>query len=76
MTILFYSCLWLVKFSFLAFFSKLGSKIQSHRIWWWVVLIVTIGVWIASVADLDYKCSLSALPWILGKLASLTNSKA
>ncbi|KAJ5691623.1 hypothetical protein N7488_012358 [Penicillium malachiteum] len=64
-TILFYSCLWAIKFSFLAFFLQLGSKAKSHRIWWYIVLAVTLGVYIACVADVDYRCSLSGLEYIM-----------
>ncbi|EED13966.1 conserved hypothetical protein [Talaromyces stipitatus ATCC 10500] len=71
LTILFYSSLWCVKFSFLAFFFRLGSKIQSHRIWWYVVLAVTAAVWISSVADIDYKCSLGGLEDILIQCSDL-----
>lgn len=70
-TILFYSCLWAIKFSFLAFFLQLGSKVKAHRIWWYIVLVVTIGVYIASVADIDYGCSLGGLEYIMGELTSL-----
>ncbi|KAL2829458.1 hypothetical protein BDW59DRAFT_35942 [Aspergillus cavernicola] len=65
LTVLFYTSLWCVKFSLLAFFYKLGSKIKAHRIWWWVVLVVTFLAWIASIADMDYKCSLGGLAYIL-----------
>ena len=67
-TILFYSCLWAVKFSFLSFFRQLGSKAKAHRIWWNVVLFVTVGVYIVSVGDIYYKCSLGGLEYIEGKL--------
>ncbi|PYI05541.1 hypothetical protein BO78DRAFT_398059 [Aspergillus sclerotiicarbonarius CBS 121057] len=71
LTILFYSGLWCVKFSFLAFFSRLGSKIKSHQIWWGVVLFVTVAVWMASVADMDYRCSLGGLEYIITQCSDL-----
>ncbi|RAL08034.1 uncharacterized protein BO97DRAFT_408592 [Aspergillus homomorphus CBS 101889] len=73
LTILFYSGLWCVKFSFLAFFLRLGSKIRSHRIWWFVVLFATVAVWIASVADIDYKCSLGGLEYIMTQCGNLNH---
>lgn len=65
LTILFYSGLWAVKFSFMAFFFKLNSQIKNHRIWWWVVFVVTAGVYIASVADIDYRCSFGSASTIM-----------
>lgn len=65
LTILFYSGLWCVKFSFLAFFYRLGSKVKSHRIWWYVVLFCTVAVWMASVADIDYRCSFGGLEYTM-----------
>lgn len=70
-TILFYSCLWSIKLSFLLFFRRLGSKVIGHNIWWWCVLVVTILTWVACVADIHYKCSLGSFKLIESKFASL-----
>jgi hypothetical protein len=66
-TILFYSGLWAVKFSFLAFFFKLGDQIRHHRIWWWCVLVVTTICYVACIADIQYKCTTTVKPmsWII-----------
>lgn len=64
---LFYSSLWAVKLSFLIFFRRLGSKTKSHRIWWWVVLLLTIGAWVGCIADIDYPCTLGDLSYILSE---------
>ncbi|RYP77926.1 hypothetical protein DL769_003299 [Monosporascus sp. CRB-8-3] len=64
-TVLFYSCLWAVKFSFLMFFRRLGSEIKAHKVWWRVVFILTLAGWIASVSDFDYRCSTSDITYIL-----------
>lgn len=64
---LYYSSLWAVKFSFLVFLRQLGSKAKSHQIWWWVVTTLTLAAWVACVADIDYKCTLSDLEYISGK---------
>ncbi|PYH44303.1 uncharacterized protein BP01DRAFT_401389 [Aspergillus saccharolyticus JOP 1030-1] len=61
---LFYTTLWCVKFSFLVFFYKLGSKIHNHRVWWWVVSATTLAVWVVSVGDIDYQCSLGGVEFI------------
>ncbi|GKZ57625.1 hypothetical protein CBS63078_6367 [Aspergillus niger] len=71
LTILFYSGLWCVKFSFLAFFYRLGSKVKSHRIWWYVVLFCTVAVWMASVADIDYRCSFGGLEYTMTQCSNL-----
>jgi hypothetical protein len=65
-TILFCCYLWCVKFSFPVFFYKLGSKIRN-QIWWCVVLIATTAALIASIADIDYRCSLGGFANIFGK---------
>ncbi|KAJ5827337.1 hypothetical protein N7447_004100 [Penicillium robsamsonii] len=63
--ILFYSALWCVKFSFMTLFYRISAKVKSLRIWWFVVLFCTAGVYIASVADIEYKCSLGGLEYII-----------
>ncbi|KAI4230761.1 MAG: hypothetical protein LQ349_006051 [Xanthoria aureola] len=63
-SLLFYSCLWTVKLSFLLFFRRLGLNVRGQKIWWWCVLTITVLTWIATVADHDYKCSLRPLTWI------------
>lgn len=66
--ILFYSGLWCIKFSFLAFFYRLSCKIKSLRTWWYMVMVITAGVYIASVADIEYKCSFRGIGYIIGKM--------
>ena len=58
--ILFYSCLWSIKLSFLLFFRRLGSRVEGHKIWWWCILVITVLTWVACVADIRYKCSLAS----------------
>lgn len=65
--ILYYIRLWCIKFSFLVFFYNLGSKITSHRIWWWVVSAITTAGVIVSIADFDYKCSQESPDYIICK---------
>ncbi|KAL8705269.1 MAG: hypothetical protein Q9201_001600 [Fulgogasparrea decipioides] len=66
-TLLFYSTLWAVKLSFLLFFWRLGSKVRGHNIWWWVVLGITVAAYIACIGDVDYRCCLSSMEWIVGE---------
>ncbi|KAF7715903.1 Uncharacterized protein PECH_005760 [Penicillium ucsense] len=63
--ILFYTALWCVKFSFLAFFYRLSCKVKWLRIWWVMVVVFTFGVYITSIADIEYKCSFESLEYIL-----------
>ena len=58
--VLFYSCLWTVKLSFLMFFRRLGSKVRGQNIWWWCILATVVLSWIACIADINYKCLLSS----------------
>ncbi|KAJ6145437.1 hypothetical protein N7470_009332 [Penicillium chermesinum] len=59
--ILFYSGLWAVKLSFLAFFYRLCLQVKSMRIWWIFVLCFTISVYIISIGDIQYSCSFGSI---------------
>lgn len=65
--ILFYSGLWCIKFSFMAFFYCLSSKVKTLRIWWFVVLFCTAAVYIASVGDIEYACSFGGIEYIISE---------
>ncbi|RDW78975.1 uncharacterized protein DSM5745_05827 [Aspergillus mulundensis] len=54
--ILFFLGLWCIKLSFLVFFYGLGSKIKSHRIWWYVVAALTVALGALVLADGSYQC--------------------
>lgn len=69
--ILFYSALWSVKFSFMAFFYRLISKVKHLRNWWFLVLFATISVYIASIGDIEYKCSFGGIDFIISKNAAI-----
>ncbi|KAI9883403.1 MAG: hypothetical protein M1823_004839 [Watsoniomyces obsoletus] len=56
LTTLFWTCLWTVKFSFLAFFHKLGTGLQYQRKYWWVVTVITIGSYIACIVSYPVSC--------------------
>ncbi|PYH93316.1 hypothetical protein BO71DRAFT_355514 [Aspergillus ellipticus CBS 707.79] len=55
--ILFYTGIWLVKFSFLAFFYNLGARLRAHRAWWWVVFAITLTWWFICIGIIDYDCT-------------------
>ncbi|EKV21494.1 efflux pump antibiotic resistance protein [Penicillium digitatum] len=63
--ILFYSALFCVKFSFMALFYRISAKVKSLRIWWFMVFFCTASVYIASVADVEYKCSFGGLEYLM-----------
>ncbi|KAG6356247.1 hypothetical protein INS49_015634 [Diaporthe citri] len=62
---LFYSCLWAVKFSFLMFFRRLGTRATGDRIWWWTVFVAAAIGWVACIADIDFGCTTKDLTYIM-----------
>jgi hypothetical protein len=78
--ILFYTGLWCIKFSFMTFFYRLSSKVKTLRVWWFVVLFCTAAVYIASIGDIEYKCSLGGIEYIISEKtrnpSCLSNSDA
>ncbi|KAI1770227.1 hypothetical protein F4818DRAFT_446521 [Hypoxylon cercidicola] len=54
--IIMWSCLWAIKFSFMAFFYGLGNRIKSQRILWWGVLAMIVASYAVSIGLLDYQC--------------------
>lgn len=50
------TALWLVKFSFLLFFRKLGNHVRRQRILWWAILGFTSASYVICVSLGDYKC--------------------
>ncbi|KAL8962936.1 MAG: hypothetical protein Q9183_005076, partial [Haloplaca sp. 2 TL-2023] len=62
--ILFYTCLWVIKLSFLLFFRRLGLNVRGQKMWWWCVLVITVLTWVATIADNNYKCSLEPIEFI------------
>lgn len=66
--ILFYSALWSIKFSFMALFFRLSAQIKFLRAWWFVVLFATVSVYIASVGDIEYACSLGGIEFIISEM--------
>ena len=56
-TLLFWSCLWSVKATFLAFFYRLTDHMKWARIGWWIVTTLTILFYIGSVITYPVSCT-------------------
>lgn len=56
-TILFWSCLWAVKFAFMAFFYKLGQGLKRQQMLWTVVLAFTVLAYVGCVISYPIACS-------------------
>jgi len=54
--ILWWVGIWTVKLNFLIFFYRLGSQITGYRIFWWIVLVFTVGCAATSIALMQFKC--------------------
>lgn len=74
--LLFYSCLWTVKVSFLLFFRRLGLNVRGQKVWWWCVLVITLLTWAATIADHNYKCSIRPIAYIWRKSLILSTCLA
>ena len=67
---LFYTSLWLVKFSVLLFFRRLfGDRQQAPclKAWWWLTTGFTVATWAACLGTIPYRGMLKPFPYILGK---------
>lgn len=56
-TLLFWTCLWAVKFSFLAFFYKLGQGLRTQKLLWRVVLVFSIFAYLGCLISYPIACS-------------------
>ena len=50
------TALWLVKFSFLFFFRKLGNHVRRQRILWWAVIGFTSASYVVCISLGAFKC--------------------
>lgn len=48
--------LWSIKFSFLAFFRRLGHNVQGQKILWWSVTVLTIAALGVSIGVSYFPC--------------------
>lgn len=65
--ILFYTCIWTVKLSFLMFFRALGTNVGGQKYWWWCVLIITVLSGAACIGDNHFQCLINSIEYIYGK---------
>ena len=56
-TMLFWTCIWLVKASFLAFFKRLTTNVKGHAIAWWVITVITGLSYIGAAITYPVSCS-------------------
>lgn len=57
LTSLFWTCLWSVKFAFMAFFWRLGKGLKAQRIMWNIVLVFCILAFIGCMVSYPISCS-------------------
>ncbi|KAF2688990.1 hypothetical protein K458DRAFT_331710 [Lentithecium fluviatile CBS 122367] len=62
---LFYSTLWSVKLSFLFFFRRLYVNVGSWMRYWWIILAFTMASWAVCVGNIEYKCLVSPLEYLV-----------
>lgn len=66
--LLFFTCLYGVKASFLFFFRRLDEKYEGRRqIWWWFVALITLASYLTSCGTIQWKCLLGSFEFIFSK---------
>ncbi|KAK3693423.1 hypothetical protein B0T22DRAFT_40136 [Podospora appendiculata] len=63
--LLWYIGIWIIKFNFLIFFYRLGGKIREYLIFWWIVLVLTIGCGALSIGIMQFNCLFGPIGVIL-----------
>lgn len=58
--LLFYICLWSIKFSCLVFFWRIGANLPPYRIWVWCVLAFAVGSLVVCIGNEQYACLLNS----------------
>lgn len=56
-TLIFWTCLWAVKASFLAFFKRLTDNVKGHYLAWWIITVITGLAYIGCVITYPVSCS-------------------
>lgn len=54
-----------IKINFLVFFKRLGTQITSYLVFWYIVLVVTIGCGVTNIAMMDYKCVFATFEYLM-----------
>ncbi|PYI23593.1 hypothetical protein BO86DRAFT_440362 [Aspergillus japonicus CBS 114.51] len=63
--ILFYTCLWSIKASFLIFFRRIAGTDRSWIIWFWCVVGLVAGTYFVCLGDIEYNCLVNNEAYIL-----------
>jgi hypothetical protein len=53
--------LWLIKLNFMLLFYRLGNKLRSYLILWWVALVLVVGCGVVNIALIPYDCMLGSI---------------
>jgi hypothetical protein len=56
-TFIYWTCLWAVKASFLAFFKRLTTNLKGHIIAWWIIVAITALGYVGSVISYPVSCA-------------------
>jgi hypothetical protein len=56
-SMIFWTCLWSVKASFLAFFLRLTHNVRGHYVAWWIIVVITTLAYIGCVISYPVSCS-------------------
>ncbi|KAK8092413.1 uncharacterized protein PG998_014898 [Apiospora kogelbergensis] len=65
--------IWAVKYNFLLFFYRLGSRLRPYRIFWWVVVATTTACFAVLLGLYDYQCTSTSVDKIRGTCATKEN---
>lgn len=67
--ILFYSCLWSIKLSFLLFFRRLGANVSHQKLVWWPVFGVTLATYFVCIGTIPYLCLVRSFEYVAANCA-------
>lgn len=54
--IVFWTCLWLIKASFLMFYRRLFFNLSGYMRWWWIVTVVCMATFVANILANFLEC--------------------
>ena len=63
--VFYYTSLWAVKFSFLAFFKRLTKNVAGQKVIWWSVSAFTVASYLVCIGDMQYLCLVTPLEKLL-----------
>lgn len=56
--------LWLIKLNFMILFYRLGYKIRSYLVLWWIALVLVVSCGVVNIALIPYDCMLGSMAHI------------